>query len=456
MRDLVIISDDGRGESNDKDFMRIKINRPLNSSNNQIITLSVTQGGNLVHFWLSRAKTGGKISLPKTFKCKDLPIDLYVEAINHSNAVRDIEIKLQYLTNFDIVKATAIWVQCPNSWHTRCPSPSNPQCDQALNNPMPGQGILSNLDQDGLKNQIISVRNSKDGSRFGHGYNGVIADNGVPHDDHFGGRILFEFSVLPTLSASDYEDLGVSFDCTRRRNIRTFSGNHGEKPGVVLNEPFPAKLDYANDDNHDNIYDEDNVPTNGFLYSWDAPGYTNIYSTNSKKIAFKASKFNFEEFVRVEINGSIPNVGANGLFGSRASEKINWHMVAYTKSGPGYIIEPDESIVSYSQPLVGINTGNGIIAVELLSAPQTDGYKLNYLSGGKWRMKSSTTEIEVAESGGKWVLIDNNKVKVTITKGNTPFYPGDSFKFSVFKTEDNKLNETAEGSLLNIDKNFAP
>ncbi len=245
-------------------------------------------------FFLS--KKAGKA--PVTFKCKDLPKDLFVEATTQSSQVRDIEIRIDYKNQHDKVRATAIWVDCPQSWHTRCPI-NEPSCDQALDNPLAGQGTLINLDAGGLKSTINTTRNSKDGSRYGHGYNGVVVD-GNPKDDHFGGRILFEFSILPLLNNAEYVELGVEFDCTRRRRIREFSAIHGDKPIETDNEIFPFQLDDANDDQNSNNADEDNLPNNGLLYSWDSPGTTNIHTGDiSKEFAFRALKMNFEEYVRL-------------------------------------------------------------------------------------------------------------------------------------------------------------
>ncbi len=162
----------------------------------------------------------------------------------------------------------------------------------------------------------------------------------------------------------------------------------------------------------------------------------------------------FTVCVRINIDNPIPDQGANGLIGSRASEKIEWHTVLYTKSGPGHILEPDNSPVSFSLPKKGNNSGTGTCSVEMLSLPTTDGYKLTF-NNAKWRLKGSSIDVEVSENPtGKWILTDSNKVKVTITKGNTPFYPGDNFKFSVFKTASSKVNETGESFFMGIEGDF--
>lgn len=440
VKEIEITSHNGRGETNDKDLIRLSLRRPNGSLNNEEVKLSFPKGGSKIKLWKFRNKMEAAKLI---YKCSELPIDVFVEALQPSESVRDIEIKMDYKTQSDIVSITAIWVEFKKSWHTRCPF-NDPSCDQGTANPVAGanSGILSNMSGE-INNTINSVRNSKDGSRFGHGYNGVIVVNGVNKDNNFGGRILFEFNVLPKLSESEYQDLGINFDCTRRKHVREFYSNHGDAPMLKFEEAFPFQYDSASDDNNNNINDEDNSPSDGLIYSWDAPGITNLISPNLfNDIAFKAQRLFFQEYVRVNIGEAVPGIGANGLIGSRSSTKVGWYTINYLKSGAGNILEPDNASVSYSYPKKSNNNvGTGSCLVELLNSPISDGYKLTF-DNAKWKLTGSGAPIEASENPpGKWILTDGDKVKVTLTKGNTPFYPGDSFKFSVFKTKSQKQNE---------------
>ncbi|MBL7826946.1 MAG: hypothetical protein JNJ57_09975 [Saprospiraceae bacterium] len=268
---------------------------------------------------------------------------------------------------------------------------------------------------------------------------------------------MFEYKIFPTLAENIYQNLGINFDVTRRRKSRKLECAYGSTPvSGAFNDPFPVLSDEANDDNNANYYDEDNIPSDGYIYSWDAPGiplYKQDGSIDSDW-AFKCVKSTFEEFVRVGIWNGIPNSNANGLFGSRSSEKTPWHSVFYLKSASDLLLESDGSTASFS----GIkekggaangNAGNGTCSIELKGSPISMGYTLKYFSG-KWDFNG--TEV-VENPPGKWIYDNGNNIKITIAKGSVPFYNDDKFVFSVFVSS-NKLNSTAISAFQGVESNF--
>lgn len=170
--------------------------------------------------------------------------------------------------------------------------------------------------------------------------------------------------------------------------------------------------------------------------------------------AFKCVKTTFEEYVRVGIWNNIPDVNANGLFGSRVSNKVPWHCVYYMKSAADFRLEPDNSVASISGikekgGTLNGNAGNGTCSIELKSSPKTEGYKIVYTSG-KWKFNGT----EVAENpNGKWIYDVGNEIKITISEGNIPFINDDKFDFSVFVSS-KKLNSTATSKFDDVDSDF--
>lgn len=134
VKEIEITSHNGRGETNDKDLIRLSLRRPNGSLNNEEVKLSFPKGGSKIKLWKFRNKMEAAKLI---YKCSELPIDVFVEALQPSESVRDIEIKMDYKTQSDIVSITAIWVEFKKSWHTRCPF-NDPSCDQGTANPVAG------------------------------------------------------------------------------------------------------------------------------------------------------------------------------------------------------------------------------------------------------------------------------------------------------------------------------
>ena len=179
--------------------------------------------------------------------------------------------------------------------------------------------------------------------------------------------------------------------------------------------------------------------------------------------AFKVGRQLFQDFVRINI-GQDFNANGDDLEGSRASDKIEWYSIYYTKSGVNNLLEPDNQTVTASNPLMIGNNGNGTCVVETLSGAANMGYKLIFdASPQKWELKNAnntsvaTATPQPGPPPKKWIITDPGKVTVTITNGTVPFVQGSSFVFSVFKSVLGKTNATQNvgiGTIPPIGDNF--
>jgi len=373
-----------------------------------------------------------------------------------------IELAMKYNGEEDIVTATAIWVENTKIWKTREPCSPLPDCFGG-ENPKAGHGRLLGLDEGVLRDIINVDRVSKDGSRYGHGYNSKVPAPTDSEDMGFGGRVLFEYAILPT--NTDLLEFNIEFDCTRRRETRSMKSKHGDIPGNVeiggaSYMDFPPDSDTANDDAAP--FDEDNIPTKPDgsnewrIYAWDRPGISNIGDGNT--YSFWATKNNFEEYVRVKFDGSFSSNG-NGLYGSRVSEKTKWHCVYYTKSGAGNKLEPDMQPISFSNPKK-VGPGNGSCIVETFPDALNSAYTAYYIpSTTEWGLSRKNSGV-VAKANvlpgsdpRKWILDISGIIRVTITEGVSSFGDNSRYEFSVFKTSIEKINKTDIGH-ISIDNSF--
>jgi len=443
------------GEDQDRDLMLLTLHRPLNCIAGKKITLSaVGAGPGMVNVWKTPQKIG-RISLPKEYKCSELPIDVYVEIINYSNEARDIQLKMNYNGGEDLINVTAVWMKKTVAWLTRdeCPDcPINPEAGK------PG-GRLASVDGP-LENIINVTRISQGGSRYGHGYD---TSNGTS-DVGFGGRILFEFLFYPL--NIEPQLLGVKFDVARHRQTKGMRTLHGGVPGTdlpSLNKNFSEYSDVPNDDEGQN--DEDNeagltpaydgFPAGYRIYSWDRPGITNIFDA-AEQYAFWVTKNNFREFSRIQIFNSTDWINPNARWGSRASEMYSWSNIYYTKSGSSnsLMIPDDANTVSYSSPKKE-GPGNGSCNVTLLSNAINAGYnvKFNYTTQ-RWELfsppfGSPSIATSSAPSGNPrtWTLVYLDRISLQIVEGSSVFSYDSRFSFSVFRAA-NKINITSQSPII--------
>lgn len=482
----------GQGANVDLDMMKIVLNRPLNSPDASKVYLKKLGGS--IRLWRSPDKqeqTGGEVGFiggKVTFLAKELPQTLYVEATNYSTpklpenptGEKDIILALEYDGIQDVVKATALWVVLSRVWTQRVGCEPSPIC---IENPEPVNGPLDRLralNGSSLQDRI-SENISIDGSRYGHGTCRRDAPTPPNKDQTYGGRILFEFLIYPT--AVNFSLYDVYFDCTRQRKLREMIVEHGEVTGNICLDgnvrykcqEFPQD-DSANDDEQSG--DEDNTPAflnesyDGYpkgyrIYSRDRPAISDLYSTLSKKQAFWVTKLTFREFVRIKVgedfaSGTNIQADGNGLIGSRASNKIDWHTVFYTRSGASNILIPDDQNISASEPQkdgTGKN-GNGTCSITFFASAKNAAYRLYYDSATTtWTLVDissgptpiSTGLLQGGSNPRQWIIV-SAFVRVVITEdpanpfGGVPNTNSSStFTFTVFRSTAGKVNETNIG-----------
>jgi hypothetical protein len=112
----------------------------------------------------------------------------------------------------------------------------------------------------------------------------------------------------------------VKFDITRRMDLVRFDKTDGAFTSTHQWE-MPTKFDAINDD-HPGSGEDEAGPFGGLLFVFDAPGRGDAPEA---PITEMAHRYNFEEFLRVRVNGERPLEAEGVLDGSRASDKFLWH-----------------------------------------------------------------------------------------------------------------------------------
>jgi hypothetical protein len=411
-----------------------------------------------IELWEKNSK---EIIAKRKIPISALPLTIYIEAKDVSTKIRDISIQA-FLDGVlhDEVKATAIWCDFKKKYLTRATSGSD--------NPSPAS---LGIDEIPLSYAIDQQFVAKDGSFYGIGTNSLFQPSIylLKHpagsicnlnlytglDGGFGGRILHEFILLPNGIENNLFSLGIKYDIGRQikktESSMAFAGNAKWK---VYNVTFPIEDEMATDDTDEN--DEDNVPKNKEIFSYDNP--SNNYVTNTYFMPDKSylkREMEFKEFVRVSFGNNIPN-GNNKTRGSRSSDKIPWelryavrnellegttpnnqyngceHYFAELTTNPS-VSQPIN--IAFSIPLGGpippIAKGN--IKISLLANPITQNYVLEYDSSG-WKLYSYSTNGKVlinniATISGK--LVDSNKLEVDIVNNTSfPFIEGSIYYFT--------------------------
>jgi hypothetical protein len=447
-----------------------------------LVRVRVASGN--VNLWTtSTKKTGTNVADLPPFDVSTAfaqgKITLWVEATAASNATQDISLVYEYqapgtttwLPLQKSVSATAVWVNQTAVWMTRKAG------IDAVTNPVPGSPDLPFLTEASLI-KIIQKRVSSDGSRYGFG---TFTKPMIGFlDEQIGGRMLMEFTIQP----ANVEKLGVRFHVTRQVQGNTYDILNDGK-GVLSPDPtFTRKFPWLNgQDNelpNDDVRDADkqNIPQNGRLYSWDAPGN----EVDAHNYAFSILRFWFKEWVRIRLDGkSFKNEEDHPDFdttaatarqqveGSRVSEKLDWHMVEYLVADQSKYFDRDRNNPSNNDPQLtraAGSTANGTAAVTLLGSG-TEGYTITFAddgTNGTWTIQGQVNGVAVAAdtataaqpsgspAGTAWTLTIPNKVQVVITQGAAGFKAGDVFRFTVFKSQSpaGKLNEMAMGPFTDV------
>jgi len=431
---------DGEKGRDEIDLMKLIVKKPVPDLKGNA-KLKIVSGD--IKLWEKSTKEK-EITVDKNkeveFKTDDLPKTLWIEARSPSAKPRDIELELEYKGTKDKVLATAVWVAKSRVFAKRQAKDGFPD------NPVPGPGKdLPELTKATVLDNILEDK-AVDGSRYGHGFFDAMGKV----DRRYGGRILWEFKTQP----EGLESLGVEFDVTRQIQYRLFAIVNGK---TIAKEPFSQKTfpwlqtpakdnEEPNDDGNDD--DEQNQPSKGLLYSFDAPSG----SATAGVDAFQMLRFTFVEWVRIKVNGEAFKNIQDKVEGSRASVNYAWHTVVYLKRGPGKRMVEDKDATSASEPVL-TGPGDGTATIALMGGAVTEGFTATYeLKTGKWTLTGTSGDsVSVAQpkvpAGTMWVLTIPKKITLTITQGKTAFPDKVHFDFSVFKTADAKLNETAEGEL---------
>ena len=271
------------------DLMMLKIVKPQPDLGGDVV-LSVNSGN--VKFWTESTKktevalTNGKLSIP----VDQIPAEgmiLWVEAVDKSTAVRDIELQLEYKGVFDKVRATGIWVEQTDVKHDK-----DDQDWQDITTP-PGP----------LSQYPLPLR---------YGLNPII-----PPGVHVN-VIGIQYTVFP---AGIQNEPNVYFDVGRRKDRAYWVKNDGQWSLMpdTTHELFPAQADASNDDSRED--DESAAPNaNGHIYVRDTPLMANLLINDEIRYVG-----NFLEYVRVGIGNNFSDPSGNRVSGSRASTFYAWN-----------------------------------------------------------------------------------------------------------------------------------
>lgn len=441
---------------NEIDLMKLVLKKPVPDHGGNA-TLTLKSGD--VKLWEQSTKvtpftlTGGKRDIPTS----QLPKTLWVEARSASASIRDIVIELKYKCAKDVVKATAVWVTKTD----RSPWCTRQSADGFPDNPVPGAGKdLPDVDSASILTLINDYApngfRAANGSRYGYGTFAANAAGGT--EARIGGRILYEFEVHP----AGVEALGVVFDVTRQVERRSWYIiiAHGTL-NTDANDPpedFPWKQAPVRDNElgNDDISsdDEDNVPKNAHVYSFDSPSVLRGAGFN----AFTIQRYTFKEWVRMQVNNAAFASGES-VQGTRCSPKYDWHLLNYLKRDCNGYLVPDNTNPSYNDPLLSNPNANGTISVTLLDDSVTEGFRAKYdLANLKWTLTgtsgdSASDSKASAPPGTKWTISIGTKIKVELTQGTAAFADADFFAFSVFKSlaTEGKKTEIAPGEISATD-----
>jgi len=265
------------------DLMQILLHKPEPDLGDKV-KLKVVSGD--VKIWEQSKKvsevtlTGGAIE----FNTTDLDKTLWVEARSKSGTLRDIELELEYKGCKDAVKATGLWVERTNFRNT-------------------GSSLSADADGAAIQASFAAV-----GGHLG-------ATNITPKTNN---GMEMEMTVYPAGIGSEP---GIVFDITRQEQTKAWRIDGTNVTEIIqadLHPDFPSKDEEPNDDA--GISDEDNVPNNNHIYSIDFPGAGSDTAFADRLVL----RFNFNEFVRVLVNGGAFANTEHVIEGSRSSDKSAW------------------------------------------------------------------------------------------------------------------------------------
>jgi hypothetical protein len=287
------------------DLMRFRIGRPETLALGTLIR--ITPNSPNIRFWQEATKLvcinpdGGDFNV--AFQ-EEIPfIELWVEVTAASNSVRDLTITAESPGfSSDTVKATAVWAQLLDHEMTTRPATTN--FDQGI----PFQGVLEESPWSALPNasQIAIL--------IADTYHGT---GPRPLDPAYGlANVMVQaWTPLPT---GILDEPQVKFTIVRRANV--MARLHLANGTVVdaVRTQYPSDPDSANDAGD---HDSDNAQAGGLLFVEDNPGLPTL--PTSLNVVQVGVQFNFEEFVRVSVDGTRHE--GDGNLASRASSKFPWY-----------------------------------------------------------------------------------------------------------------------------------
>ena len=209
--------------------------------------------GNSIKLWSSPVKLSGtEVSLPLTVDANNLPLTLYIEALNPSSTTRDIVLEAEFAGETDKVSATAVWVELEEVYHENFQ-----QIDMQLVSEF---GCIKNL--------LEGNYDAEEGTYFGLGNPArfLAIPGGPPQNIHQQkARILFQWQLVPANSSHL-----IRIDGTRQRHTNNWrldldlpSGhdckfNQTVTPFPFEKTPVPKNNELPNDDSSTNCIDEIN------------------------------------------------------------------------------------------------------------------------------------------------------------------------------------------------------
>ena len=479
---------------NEIDLMRLDIPKPVPFCGGKL-KLKVLQGQDKVKFWNQPSKVdslssnnNGEYEIDFS---GNVQVTLYVEALNYSDTLKDIFIEAFYF-NADTVSATAFWAKADTAYLStptmaQVSTPIATYTGGSQNNcPTPTSDPQIQLDNYTLFSSINCIWIANNMSRYGFGLchtgpmaaanpsancpNPNFAGDNSQNEKRIGGRIFWEFQILPNLHPHQYEYYELRFDVTRQRKTNTQKMDSGSSvfQGQPENFPWEDQLDNekANDDSGFSaaIGQNDNIPSPFPLckiYSFDPPA-SDIYGICNDNLAYKVYRAWLKEFVRMTIGPFQTNTSTGQKFaveGSRASSKMDWYTIFQIRRGSNglykMVLDIDNASVSF--PIKSTNSGsNGMINLNVsdTSAVNTNGYRLVYKVNGNsrtWTVINTTTSdmTTITEGPALMWVSDFEGVNISINEGTSPFVDGDTYTYSTFKSQNplGKVNQMGRGML---------
>ena len=285
------------------DLMKLIVHRPTAVMPNTNVKLTVVSGN--VALWTSPTK-GTANAVPLTAGTAEFNVDiipggglvLWVEALSPSTAVRDIELRLDYMGASDIVNATAVWATQPWGWDDKM-----------------SYEQVTDLFPDIVDTSVGDLVEISGGL-------GLIPFSAFSVLGGVVNVILMQSTVGPP--GIGMESI-VSWDVTRQIRFIDWTKVLTTDDWVFdpdTKEDFPLLAELPNDDDiEEEDLDETASPTGeDHMYSIDVPGVVPALTFGKSA---RRLKFSFREWIRVRFDGA-PFSGET-IAGSRASDMYEWH-----------------------------------------------------------------------------------------------------------------------------------